>query len=254
MLPANLLLVHAWGFTNHGSFNNASWSISAEFFLYLLFPFLAFLVDRLHPLLNLAAIVVFVAIMEFTRHAFGLLPWTTATYDFGMARAVPTFFFGVLLAGCLPFRVPYVASTWAFAYALFAAALIAMQMNVPDEITIVILSGLIVVCTAAEARSNSGLLLSRPFVLLGNASYSIYMVHGLVLIPVILVLKKTFGLGTFAAGFAGLAALAATFLISILVYRHFEDPARRFFSGLPRGVAKPLAQKSSIDLQISLQR
>ena len=37
-LGANLLLIHAWGATSALSWNQPSWSISAEWFAYLLFP------------------------------------------------------------------------------------------------------------------------------------------------------------------------------------------------------------------------
>src|SRR5688572_11994062 len=40
-LFANLLLVHGWGVSDDLSLNKPSWSISAEWFAYLLFPLLA---------------------------------------------------------------------------------------------------------------------------------------------------------------------------------------------------------------------
>ena len=40
----NLLLVHAWLPSGHSSFNYVSWSISAEFFVYLAFPLIAWAV------------------------------------------------------------------------------------------------------------------------------------------------------------------------------------------------------------------
>ena len=40
-LPANLLLVHAWGFAPVAGWNHPSWSISAEWFAYLTFPLFA---------------------------------------------------------------------------------------------------------------------------------------------------------------------------------------------------------------------
>ena len=42
----NLLLLHAWGFTNQISWNEASWSISTEVFCYLLFPLMLWLLHR----------------------------------------------------------------------------------------------------------------------------------------------------------------------------------------------------------------
>ena len=41
-LPFQVFLVHAWGVSDRLTFNDVSWSISAEFFLYLLFPAILF--------------------------------------------------------------------------------------------------------------------------------------------------------------------------------------------------------------------
>src|SRR6202161_3995096 len=40
-LPANLLLVQAWGYAPQAGWNHPSWSISAEWFAYLSFPVFA---------------------------------------------------------------------------------------------------------------------------------------------------------------------------------------------------------------------
>src|SRR3569832_1237739 len=47
VLPANLLLVHAWGFAKAAAWNHPSWSISAEWFAYLTFPAFAWIAWRL---------------------------------------------------------------------------------------------------------------------------------------------------------------------------------------------------------------
>ena len=46
-LPANLLMVQAWGLAPAAAFNHPSWSISAEWFAYLTFPAFAFVAWRL---------------------------------------------------------------------------------------------------------------------------------------------------------------------------------------------------------------
>lgn len=231
-LPANLLLVQSWGVLTHGSFNNGSWSVSAEFFLYLIFPVFAWMSSKFSPLANLAAIVIFMSIMELTRRALGLESWTGATYDFGNFRAVPPFFVGVVIAKVLPPLMPRLKLGWPWVYMLLASALLAMQLDLPDGLTFLILAALIAASACAENNSQKSVLVSRPLVVLGDASYSIYMIHGLVLLPAVYLIKATYGLGTFAAGLCGAAALAATLVLSIGVYHFFETPARHYLNQL----------------------
>ncbi|MEM7478835.1 MAG: acyltransferase [Planctomycetota bacterium] len=46
-IPAQLMLVHAWGFFDHKSLNEPSWSISAEWFAYLFFPVALFSIKHI---------------------------------------------------------------------------------------------------------------------------------------------------------------------------------------------------------------
>lgn len=229
-LPANLLLVQAWGVVNHPSFNAASWSISAELFVYILFPLLAFLAANLRPMISLLLIVLFVAIMVVIRRAVGLSPWAGATFDFGMLRAVPTFFLGVLLARNLAFVADLFRARWAYVYALLLAALAAMHYGVPDDLIIAIFASIVMTAACAELQNKSGLLVSPVLVTLGDASYAIYMTHGIVLMPTVFFVKHTFGLGTAAAAGVGGLALIATFGLSVQIHKWFEDPMRRYFS------------------------
>ena len=99
ILP-NIFLVHAWDTTSHLSFNYPSWSVSAEWFVYLLFPAFLWTVNfvgdwraLLLPFFCAGAISLFFI-------TCGLGPWTDATYDFGCLRAVPSF-----LAGMAVYRI-----------------------------------------------------------------------------------------------------------------------------------------------------
>ena len=62
----NFLLIHQWGFATQWSFNNPSWSISVEFLLYMVF-FLVSLIgikNLLHSLLSLIIVLIFFAIIQ----------------------------------------------------------------------------------------------------------------------------------------------------------------------------------------------
>src|SRR3954447_16424677 len=82
----NLMLLHSFGITQTLSLDFPSWSISAEWFLYLLFPTLAAFVLRIGPRGAIISAIVFALMLAIAREAFGLRDWTRSTFDFGMLR------------------------------------------------------------------------------------------------------------------------------------------------------------------------
>ncbi|MGL4240456.1 MAG: acyltransferase family protein, partial [Beijerinckiaceae bacterium] len=130
---ANLTLTHSLGVTSYGSFNIPSWSISAEMFVYALFPLMAFAVTRLSARANVALILGYVAVTIAVREALGLRDWTLAWYDGGALRAVPTFWTGVLIARLTATRWrSFAPPIWA-AHAAFALSFVPMHFGWRDE-------------------------------------------------------------------------------------------------------------------------
>ncbi|HEY3887616.1 MAG TPA: acyltransferase [Caulobacteraceae bacterium] len=177
-LPANLLLVQAWGFAPQAGWNHPSWSISAEWFAYLGFPVTAWIALRLadRPRLAVAgALVLLIGLYA----AFDILagsPLTHATIRWGALRIVPCFAYGAAInllwrKSALERRRPAVLG------ALFsgAALLLAAQLLAPDALIVGLCGGLIFSLAAlTKAGENSGG--GRLFVYLGEISYSIYMI------------------------------------------------------------------------------
>jgi peptidoglycan/LPS O-acetylase OafA/YrhL len=91
----NLMLLHSFDVTQTLSLDFPSWSISAEWFLYLLFPTLAAFVLRVGPRGAIFAAIAFAMALALTRDAFDLRDWTRSTFDFGMLRALPSFLAGI---------------------------------------------------------------------------------------------------------------------------------------------------------------
>jgi peptidoglycan/LPS O-acetylase OafA/YrhL len=90
----------------------------------------------------------------------------------------------------------------------------------------------LLVFSAARYRNVfSRLLASRPFLVLGNASYSIYLVH----YTVLMIATKLIGSVVHTELFNALAFILSTvaiLLISILLYRCYEAPARKWLRQL----------------------
>jgi len=94
-------------------------------------------------------------------------------------------------------------------------------------------AALLVFSTARYHNVFSRLLTSRPFVVLGDASYSIYLLHFMVL----MLAFKLIGPTVHGDGFNTVALIlctVATLLISILLYSYYEAPARKWLRRLWR--------------------
>ena len=239
-----LLLLHAWGTTTHPGLNFPSWSISSEFFVYLLFPAFALMMARVRPIGALVIALAFAIVMDAVRTSLGMRTWTLATFDYGMLRAVPTFLAGMavcqivraLPARPIPWIVPHLLMTFIFALMMF---------EVRADF-IIALFPLAVGLIAAAERGGLRSRLSNPFcAMLGDASYGIYLLHMFVQIAAVQVVRK-FGLTSpTELVLMSIVVLIVVTLMAIASFRWFENPARRLLSRplspRPPVVAKPEA-------------
>lgn len=176
-LPANLLLIHAWGFAPVSGWNHASWSISAEWFAYLTFPAFAFAAWKLRerPLLAVAGALIFIALLYPAFQALTGFPLTEATIQWGALRIVPCFAFGCALhALWRSQRFPARLSGYGAAL-LGMATLAAVQFSAPDLVIVMLLGGLIFML-ASLAQAGFEFAGQQVFVYLGEISYSTYMI------------------------------------------------------------------------------
>ena len=95
-LVAQVFLVHAWGIDTVGHFNAPSWSISVEWFAYLLFPAFALIWLRWNiARAVVAAVVALVLVSVISTLAFDKPP-ANLLEQFGFLRIIPEFAFGML--------------------------------------------------------------------------------------------------------------------------------------------------------------
>jgi peptidoglycan/LPS O-acetylase OafA/YrhL len=250
-LPANLALLHGLGIHDHLSWNAPSWSISTELFAYLAFGALVWAFGR-QSLIIFAAIAVTGPVM-----LFKLSPdFMDATYDFGLIRCLFGFSAGVLTHALLSGRVTTVADTrealwtWTLAELAVIAAVILFVSTAahgPGGLLAPYLFAIAVALFAHEGGLVSRVMGTKPFLLLGAMSYSIYMTHIFVqarMLNVAKLMESKLGnvlLEETAHGpaFNGTAAIGAAVVMAVLVvagravtYRLIETPGREFFKRL----------------------
>ncbi|MBV1705718.1 MAG: acyltransferase [Hyphomicrobiales bacterium] len=223
--PANLLLVHAWGLTGQNGLNYPSWSISAEVFVYLMFPLFLLALVRLGPWATLALAVGFALLMGAWRDFEGMRSWTQATHDFGNLRAVPSFMAGMALHVLLGGRDRFKVSWW-LAHGAAAGLVLLMLAKAPSLLIVALIPGVIFLIAAAELHQPASLLAGPIARKLGEASYGTYLLHALALVFMVAAFKRmtTVSVPDIALGSAIVIALATG--LAMLSFRYFENPLR----------------------------
>lgn len=263
-LLANLLLLQGVGFEDQLTWNAPSWSISAEFFAYLLFAGVVFVAGaRAWVWFVAAAITAPLFLLGFSTHHMDV------SFDFGFIRCLYGFSLGALLAW---FQHDSIAGArqalaraggarmaWTLAEIVMMAVIVLFVSIAGDNdlgIAAPLVFALALFLFAHEGGWISALL-RTPFMLtLGSLSYSIYMVHIFVqarLINVAGLIERKLGLGLIgdfvlrgqpATGFAGgsigaaaiLVMLVATIVASWITWRFVEMPAMAWFRRLSKRI------------------
>lgn len=252
----NLLLVQAWGVTDHLSFNSPAWSISAELFCYVLFPLFMLLAGRVSPLMLAIIVALCYGILA---HAH--LPiWQErsqmygATFDFGMLRALPSFLNGILLTVLFRLSSDYRRKPVAFAgIALFAGSVLILNLYAKPDLAIIVFSLAILVTATGEsafARFPGSDWLGR----LGNTSYAIYMVHEVLLILLFKPAWHYFGLQPSMFPVFALVCCIVLTVVADVTYHYVENPARKLINRLAPGDARSARIPKAEPLDLSETR
>ncbi|MHA6642191.1 acyltransferase family protein [Mesorhizobium sp. A623] len=183
-LLANLFLLQGMGVEDQLTWNGPSWSISVEFFAYLLFAGIVLAAGRRAWIGLAAAVVVAPAVLlAFSKHHMDV------SYDLGFVRCFYGFSLGALLS---LFRHDAItaarrslsrsANRTIWTLAEFAMmALIVLFVTLAGDNDFGIAAPVVFVAAlylfAHEAGAISALLRNRAMLMLGTLSYSIYMIH-----------------------------------------------------------------------------
>jgi peptidoglycan/LPS O-acetylase OafA/YrhL len=173
----NLLLVHTWVPHFRLNWNYPSWSISSEWFAYLFFPLACLVFIRIHRLSMLAGLaLLFYSVSIGLMLAGDRLPFAE------MTAVVGPFLLGCIFAraitlGYVP-RFDLRIGTWLLLLTLVLIPSLAAQQAL--AIAMMTTGAALVFALAAAGEGCSRFWLWKPLIVLGEVSYSLYLVHTIV--------------------------------------------------------------------------
>lgn len=214
-LAANLLLVHGWGVVDNLTFNQASWSISTEWFAYLCFPALAFFTRywRRAALVTLGIACIWISQelpIDGVKHGwYALSCLLHFTLGFVAYRA------GANLPNGWPWRAGAIVLGPAIVFLFW------LYPFIPDQFyyLFMAMTALLILCLF---RAGPVFGFANPVsVYLGKVSYSLYMSH----IITFVVLREVVRHGQPLPLWIELPAII---LVAMALYHLVEQPARRW--------------------------
>jgi peptidoglycan/LPS O-acetylase OafA/YrhL len=244
----NLLLLHGWAMPGalHFSFNGPSWSLSDELFFYAMFPLLILLRPRILGIGTGVGILVVTALaiwsaaahprysndiewffyvnplVRLTEFAAGILVYETYRAGRFRRRAGTPAEIALLVA------VPVMMMTF---------SILEVPMPLRYQIAYLpLMMALVFVFACGRGRVSRGLC-APCLVLLGQASFSLYLIHRPIF-TLVHGLSERY-LGEIAAIPVAAALLAGCSAASILVYRHIEAPVQRVLQRRLRSTFPP---------------
>ncbi|GGA90002.1 acyltransferase [Brucella endophytica] len=222
----NLLLIQAWGGARGLTFNFVSWSLSAEWFSYLLLP-LILLANRTGGVKALVVLLVlWIALLE-TLTALKIMPnthWQEAD-TWGAWRAFADFIIGALIYVLASRSRLALTARWpAWVVMLTACTLMQLQANAYYSMTV--LSVAVFLAAVAERNDQKGFVYPaflRPF---AAVSFGIYLWH-----PVVEAVMFGFVWKRLVAPLGIIdffvfmpLPMVVTMIVAVLSYRWFEKP------------------------------
>lgn len=226
-LPANLALVQGWGVANDLTFNYVSWSLSAEWFCYLLLPVII-AAARFGGLPGLLVLLLLVIAGLELSVIYGVLPyddWKKAS-TWGAYRAFADFIIGAIIC-TLYLRTKLVIRSTAPAWLLMIVTVIGMHLGAPTYLSFLLIAVALFLAAVAERNAPERTALLDIAAPVSNVSFGIYLWHP-VMEAVFLSLVWRHLVGP--AGWMNfylflLIPIVLTVVVSLLSYQLVERPA-----------------------------
>ena len=229
-LASNLTLLQSWGLHDAYALNFPSWSISAEFAAYLVFPLVVVALrwPRIYIVTLAAASYLTIGLHEYLIDE-DIFRWERMA----LLRAVPAFFLGTII---YKYRtiVSNLSGSVLFSLQLSAVIMLVLLLHLGSSLVLLTpIFAALIISTYEDKGWLSSILSGQHIHRLGLISYTIYMLH----IPV-----RSTGYVIWPSIFGGLpdvwsdtlffmTCIVVTLFISSIIFRIFEIPMRNKIRG-----------------------
>lgn len=239
----NIFLVQAWGFfgISEHSYNAAAWSISVEFFWYLLFPFIILFINNSKKIGLLALIVCFAFVSYNSSYNdyyfyfdpfFRFICWGNPNGYFYCGKSLGYYGVFFLMGACLyPFVKKFPeGKAWDYG-CLFSFSLLfilfALPLNQQDVYyntlfsLLSVIYGILIISLCKTTGVFQKIFGNRVVVYLGEISFALYMTHEWTMQIILVALPPYFH--------TPLKWLSVFFalLVAVFLYHFLEVPSRR---------------------------
>lgn len=246
-IASHIFLLHSFPLNKDLTWNIPSWSISAEWWSYILFPFLSFTLSKNRKIaigLMISVIILLYILLLFVVPRSYPLNLTSGTeynlditFDYGFVRSISGFMTGMLLyLVYLSDRIKEIFNSDLLCCLYILLLVVAMHKGISDICFIPGFSILILFLTS-NTRKISFAFNNRVLTYLGDISYSVYMIHFLLIIFLEMGLSKlgyshnAYKTLPFYTGLAICVAYVLTLLtLSAVSYKLVEKPCRNFIN------------------------
>jgi peptidoglycan/LPS O-acetylase OafA/YrhL len=229
---ANLVMLQAWGVPGAGQWNFPAWTLSAEFFAYLIFPLIVAAAAALarRPLVLLALALALVAAVEAAWALMGQGRLGEMTQHFGIVRGACGVIVGVAA------RYAFEKVAWPAPVAVGACLIGAVSAGAAAVVsaplwTLHAGAVLLILGLASLDRAHVPTPLSTPLMQrLGEMSYALFILH----VPSFIMVTQALSIagwdGHLGVG-VGTAILGTAIGAAAVANRLLEDPAREIIRG-----------------------
>lgn len=230
---STVTFTHSLGLFDGLILNTPSWSISTEFFTYLLFAavcLVSFGRSRivLMALLSIGGLLVSVWASVDVHKCLVDKGCLSLTYDYGLARCIHAFFLGTMTYYSSRFlKLNSVAVQLSALFALY------LLLTLVDHVYVAafafpIAFAALVLGLSGDTGPIADALKPRLFQVLGQRSYSIYLLH----MPLLLIFEN---ISKRASGIVSSTAIVVAYVVVLYIvsgwaYRYIENPARARFN------------------------